>query len=119
MKKIISTTLVFGMFAFTSMLFAQQMTKDQRKAFQTDDIETFKKFFPKEDYNKCFDIKETSFSLLTFSVIHDRKNIFNYLLSNNADVNKACSNQTPLMAAETYKKPELAKILVKKGAKKK
>lgn len=116
MKKIISTTLVFGIFLLTSFLFGQEMSKEQRKAFQTDNIDVFKAAFSKADYNKCFGIKEESYTLLSFSVKHDRKNIFNYLLANNADVNKACNNQTPLMIAGMYGNANMAKTLLKKGA---
>ncbi|ANF51140.1 ankyrin repeat domain-containing protein [Chryseobacterium glaciei] len=116
MKKIISTLLVFGISIFANLLFAQQISREQKVAFQTDNIETLKKSFAKEDYNKCFGAKETSYNLLSFSVKHDKKNVFNYLLSNNVDVNKACDNQTPLMIAAKYGRADLAKALLKKGA---
>jgi ankyrin repeat protein len=118
MKKIISTILVFGIAVATNMLSAQEMTKEQGQAFQTDNIETFKKFFPKEDYNKCFAVKKDSYTLLAYSVLYERKNILNYLISNKVDVNKACNNQTPLSIAEMYDKANMKKILIEKGAKK-
>ncbi|CAA7194843.1 ankyrin repeat domain-containing protein [Chryseobacterium potabilaquae] len=118
MKKIISTILVFGIVAFTNMVFAQQMTKDQRRAFQTDNIETFKKYFSTEDYNKCFSVKTDSYSLLTYSIFYDKKNIFNYLIENQVDVNKKCGTLTPLKIAQNNNRTEMMKTLVKKGAKK-
>lgn len=118
MKKIISTILIFGISVFTNLLFAQEISKDQMKAFQSDNIEAFKKAFSKNDYNTCFTVKETSYTLLSYSVKYERKNILNYLLSNNANVNKACDNQTPLMVAARYGKADLAKLLLKKGANK-
>lgn len=116
MKKIISTALVFAISIFASSLFAQQITSEQRIAFQTDNVETFKKAFPKEDYNKCLEEKTITYNLLAYSVRFDRKNIFNYLLTNNVDVNKICSNLSPLMSAAEFGRADLAKILLKKGA---
>ncbi|MFP7658286.1 ankyrin repeat domain-containing protein [Chryseobacterium proteolyticum] len=55
---------------------------------------------------------------MAYSVRFDKKNIFNYLLTNNVDVNKICSNLSPLMAAAKFGRPDLAKILLKKGASK-
>ncbi|WP_292008345.1 ankyrin repeat domain-containing protein, partial [Chryseobacterium sp.] len=70
------------------------------------------------DYNKCFSIKENSYNLLAYSVKYERKNVFNYLLNNNADVNQICDNQSPLMVAGRYGKTDMAKTLLKKGANK-
>ncbi|MFP7658287.1 hypothetical protein [Chryseobacterium proteolyticum] len=66
MKKIISTTLVFAISIFAGSLFAQQISSEQRIAFQTDNIETFKKAFPKEDYDKC--LGEKKYQLQSFGV---------------------------------------------------
>ncbi|WP_312399048.1 ankyrin repeat domain-containing protein [Chryseobacterium sp.] len=118
MKKIISTSLVFGFCLFANFLFAQQISKEQRVAFQSDNVESFKTAFPKEDYNKCIAVKESSYNLLAYSIKYERKNIFNYLLNNGADVNKECDHQTPLMVAARYGKAEMGKILLKKGANK-
>ena len=118
MKKTVSTILVFGISIFANLLWAQEITKEQMQAFQTDQVEAFKKNFSKDDFNTCFAVKENSFSLLNLSVKYDRKNIFSYLLNNNADVNKICGGQSPLMIAGRYGKADLAKTLLKKGAQK-
>ena len=119
MKKTISTALIFAISIFASSLFAQQISSEQRIAFQTDNIETFKKAFPKEDYNKCLGEKNISYNLLAYSVRFDKKNIFNYLIANNVDINKMCNNLSPLMAAARFGRADLAKELLKKGAVKK
>ncbi|ROH96724.1 ankyrin repeat domain-containing protein [Chryseobacterium daecheongense] len=116
MKKIIFTFLIFGISVFTSMLSAQQLTKEQRKAIQTDNIAVFKKQFAKDDYNKCFQVKTESFSPLAYSVMNDKKNIVNFLIDQKVDVNKNCGNMTPLAVAEQYQRTDLAKLLTKKGA---
>lgn len=118
MKKIISTFLIFGISLFTSMLSAQQLTKEQRVAIQSDDITAFQKQFAKEDYNKCFQVKTESYSPLSYSVLNGKKNLVNFLISQKADVNKSCGNLTPLAVAEQYQRADLAKLLAKKGAKK-
>jgi len=118
MKKIISTSLVFGFCIFTNFLLAQQISKKQINAFQSDNVESFKATFPKEEYNKCIAVKESSYNLLAYSIKYEKNNIFNYLLNNGADVNKECDNQTPLMVAARYGKAEMGKVLLKKGANK-
>ncbi|MCY0978793.1 ankyrin repeat domain-containing protein [Chryseobacterium wangxinyae] len=116
MKKIISATLFLAMSIFANGLFAQQVSKDQMKIFQTDNLQDFKKVFKKDDFNKCFAIKENSYDLLALSVKYERKNIFNFLLSNTTDVNRICNNQSPLMVAARYGKADMAQSLLKKGA---
>lgn len=116
MKKIITASLLFGMSVFANLLFAQQITKDQMRTFQTDNVENIKKVFKKEDFNKCFQIKDKSIDLFGLSVKHERKNTFNYLLANKADVNKSCDDVTPLMAAARYGYTDMVKTLLQKGA---
>ena len=118
MKKIIITRMLFGISFFASNLFAQEISSEKLKIFQTDNVENFKKSFKKEDLSKCYQIKDTSYDLLSLAVKHNRTNIFNYLITNGADVNKSCSDVTPLMYAATFGYVDTAKILLKNGAKK-
>lgn len=118
MKKIISATLFMAISMFANGLFAQEISKNQMKIFQTDNLQEFKKVFKKEDFNKCFAIKENSYDLLALSVKHERKNVFNFLLSNTTDINRMCNNQSPLMVAARYGKADMVQSLLKKGANK-
>ncbi|MBL7880242.1 MAG: ankyrin repeat domain-containing protein [Chryseobacterium gambrini] len=118
MKKIISATLFMAISMFANGLFAQEISKNQMKIFQTDNLLDFKKVFKTDDFNKCFAIKENSYDLLALSVKYERKNIFNYLLSNTTDINRMCNNQSPLMVAARYGKADMAQSLLKKGANK-
>lgn len=118
MKKIISATLFMAISMFANGLFAQEISKNQMKIFQTDNLLDFKKVFKTNDFNKCFAIKENSYDLLALSVKYERKNIFNYLLSNTTDINRMCNNQSPLMVAARYGKADMAQSLLKKGANK-
>ncbi|WP_419869736.1 ankyrin repeat domain-containing protein [Chryseobacterium sp. CT-SW4] len=116
MKKIISASFILGISIFADLLSAQEITKDQMKAFQSDNVDVFKSAFSKNDFNKCLTVKENSYNLLAYSVKYERKNVFNYLLSNNVNVNQICDNQSPLMVAARYGKADMAKTLIQKGA---
>lgn len=118
MKKIITTTLLFGIAIFSNGLFAQELSGEKTRVFQTDKIEDIKKVFTKDDFTKCFDIKEVSYNLLSLSARYERVNVINYLFANNADVNKSCSDTTPLMYAAMYGYTDTVKLFLKKGAKK-
>ncbi len=118
MKKIISATLFMAISMFANGLFAQEISKNQMKIFQTDNLLDFKKVFKTDDFNKCFAIKENSYDLLALSVKYERKNIFNYLLNTTTDINRMCNNQSPLMVAARYGKADMAQSLLKKGANK-
>ncbi|KQS94265.1 ankyrin repeat domain-containing protein [Chryseobacterium sp. Leaf394] len=116
MKNIISTFLSLAFIVISVSVNAQQITKEQQKRFQTGNVEQFKNAFPTDSYNKCFYVKGESFTPLAFSTRHSKTEIFNYLLANGADVNLACNGNTPLMEAAKFDAPELAKLLLKKGA---
>lgn len=116
MKKIITSTLIFGISMFANVLFAQQLSKVQRQAIQSDNIQTFKTAFAKADYDKCFGVKSESFTMLSYSALNNKKTVSNFLLANKADVNKACNGMTPLMNAAVFGNADMAKMLLKKGA---
>ncbi|WP_050009558.1 ankyrin repeat domain-containing protein [Flavobacterium sp. B17] len=117
MKKIITATLLFGLSIFANGLFAQELSSEQLKAFTTDNPESFQKVFNQEDFSKCYTVNGTKTNLLSLSVKENKKNTFNYLV-NKVDVNKSCSDVTPLMYAATSGNMDAAKILMKFGAKK-
>jgi len=118
MKKIISVTLLLAISIFANGLFAQQVSKDQMKIFQTDNLQEFKTAFTQQEYNKCFNIKDRSYDLLSLAVRHERKNNFEFLINNTTDINRICGNNTPLIVAATYGRIDMAKALLKKGANK-
>ena len=86
--------------------------------FQTDNLQGFKTAFKQQEYNKCFNIKDRSYDLLSLAVRHERKNNFAFLINNTTDVNRVCGNNTPLIVAATYGRIDMAKALLKKGASK-
>lgn len=117
MKKIITATLLLELSLFANGLFAQEMSADQIKAFQTDSPDTFKQAFNENDLTKCFQVKGKSYSPLSLSVKNDKRNIFNFLVRK-IDVNKPCNGITPLMEAGISGNMDAAKNLIKFGAKK-
>ncbi len=118
MKKIITTSLLFGIAIFSNGLFAQELSSEKMKVFQTDKIEDIKKVFKQEDFIKCFDIKGVSYNMFSLSARYERVNVINYLLANNISVNKTCSDVTPLMYAAMYGYTDTVKLFLKNGAKK-
>jgi ankyrin repeat protein len=118
MKKIISASLFLAISFFATGLMAQEMPADQLRVFQKDNLQEFKTVFTTNDYNKCFNLKEYSYDLLSLAVRFERKNNFDFLINNTSDINRLCGNNTPLIVAATYGKKDMAKALLKKGAKK-
>ncbi|MGC5743255.1 ankyrin repeat domain-containing protein [Chryseobacterium sp. NFX27] len=116
MKKIISTAFLLVISGSASMLSAQTLSKKQMQAIQSDNIASFKKNFSKSDYNKCFPLKDETFSALGFSSLYGRNNIVKFLLDNQADINKECNGKTPLALAKLGNKEQTVQLLIQKGA---
>ena len=98
--------------------FAQTVTANFKDAFKADDYEMLLKEIKAEKLtiNDCFDIEGSSYSLFALAIRMDRTNIFNALIANKAELDKVCSDKTPLMYTAKYGKLEMAKALVKAGA---
>ncbi len=116
MKKIISTVFILVISVSANMLSAQTLSKAQMQAIQSDNVASFKKNFQKADYDKCFPLKDETFSALGFSSLYGRNNIVQFLIENKADVNKACNGKTPLALAKLGKKEQTVQLLLQKGA---
>lgn len=112
------THFLLALFALLSlqMLTAQELTSAQVEALKSDDVSLFQKEFPKETFDQCFNIKESSYNLLAIAIKMDTPNLFEFLLNSTIDLNKMCDNKTPLMFAAKYGKYDFAKKLVNKGA---
>ncbi|CAM2871990.1 hypothetical protein DRF59_11640 [Chryseobacterium flavum] len=116
MKKIISTTFLFGMLLSAGMFSAQQLSQAKMKAINSDNITTFKKQFAPGDYNKCFTIGQESYTPLGFSALYGSNTIIKFLLNSKVNINKKCKDKTPLELAETGKREETAQLLIQHGA---
>jgi ankyrin repeat protein len=116
MKKIISTAFLLVISVSANMISAQSLSKTQMQAIQSDNVTSFKKNFAKADYNKCFALKDETFSALGFSSLYGKNNIVKFLLDNQADVNKECNGKTPIALAKLGKKEQTVQLLIQKGA---
>ncbi len=112
MKK---TLLIFGL--LTSTLFSsQELTPQMKGMLEYDNIDEFSTYVTKDDLNKCFQVKEASYSLLALSIKLNRPKFFNKLIEEKADLNWICEDKTPLMYAAKYGNVEFAKKLIENGA---
>lgn len=108
-----------SLISFSQVVDAQELANYQLKILKDGDVESFQKEFGKDSYNKCFEVKESSYNLLAISIKMDNLQLFDFLLKNGADVDKICDNKTPLMFAAKYGKEDFANKLLAKGADKK
>jgi len=98
------------------LFFAQELTPQMKGMLQYDNTDEFSTFIKKEDINKCFQVKESKYSLLVLAIKLDSKKMFEKLIDEKADLNLVCDNKTPLMYTAKYGKTDFAKMLLEKGA---
>ncbi|MBP7173375.1 MAG: ankyrin repeat domain-containing protein [Cloacibacterium sp.] len=112
MKKIF---IIFGLISGAAF-YAQELTDQMKGMLKYDNIDEFSTYVKKEDLNKCFQIKESSYSLLALSIKMDSQKFFQKLIDEKADLNLICDDKTPLMFATKYGNLALAKKLLERGA---
>lgn len=113
MKKLIFATI---MLLFNTQISAQEITKEMKMMFKTDDISQFSKVVNKENIDKCYSIDEFSYSLLALSIKMNKSQIFQKLIDEKADPNHICDDKTPLMYAVKYGNLDFVKKLLQSGA---
>lgn len=112
MKIFIITTALF----ITSIVSGQSLSIDFKAPLETDNAETFKALVNDDNLNACFDVRDSSYSLLILSIKGNAINCFNVLLDKKIDLEKVCTSKTPLMYAVKYGKLEMVKALANEGA---
>jgi len=60
-------------------------------------------------------MRGSSYSMLILSIKYDAKKIFRRCLSLKADVEKTCSEKTPLMYAVKYNRKDFMEVLLRRG----
>lgn len=102
----------------STLSFAQQINDEIKRAFKADDADALlaEVKTQKITINDCFDIEEASYTLLSLSIKMNKPNIFNKLIEQKANLNKICSDKTPLMYTAKYGQLDFAKTLIKAGA---
>ncbi|GEN67511.1 MULTISPECIES: ankyrin repeat domain-containing protein [Chryseobacterium] len=114
-KKMLS--LVFGL---CTVLFisAQELTHEHKQMLKYDNTAYFPTLVNKENINTCYQIENNAYTLLGLTIKMNSKEVFQKLIDEKADIEKACDGKTPLMFAAKYGNTELLKKLLINGAKK-
>lgn len=113
MKKIFYVTFLSLSIAQIS---AQDISKEIKTMFKSDDTTNFNAIIKKEEINKCYNIEESSYSFLALSIKMNKPRIFKKLITDKADINLICDEKTPLMYAAKYGNKEFVEYLLKNGA---
>ena len=100
-------------------IFSQSKTAESikiLKIIKSDDIGAFVKFMNEgHDIDDCYEMRNSSYSMLILSIKYDAKKIFRKCLSLKADVDQTCSDKTPLMYAVKYNRKECMEVLLRRG----
>ncbi len=113
MKKI----LFLALFTITTFATAQDLNNDIKNALKTDNITELIKHINLENINNCYKVEDSEYTLLALSIKLNAKSCFTSLIEQKADLEKMCSDKTPLMYAAKYDRLDMAKSLVNAGAK--
>lgn len=109
--------LILAITFTTQHLLAQEMPAEMSAAIKADDSVKLAGLLTKENVSACFQEGSWMYSPLSQAVRHNAMKCFNLLITNGANVNKACDGYVPpLMHAVKYGRLEMIKILVAKGA---
>ncbi|WP_196885210.1 ankyrin repeat domain-containing protein [Aureivirga sp. CE67] len=110
--------LLLSLFTAISIAsFGQTVNKNTLKAIKENNTKVIEKI-QKENYNKCFQIKNSNstYTYLTISIKLENIDAVKHLVNNGADVEKVCRSKTPLMYAVKYGNLEMVKFLLANGA---
>lgn len=113
MKKI---TILFIVFSI-GMTKAQITKQDIKNFYESDNAKGLKKLITNENKNNCIELGNSEYTLLAIAIRTNNIKIFNMLLDNKVDLEKACSSKSPLMYTAKYGNIKMAEQLLKAGAK--
>ena len=101
------------------LTFSQNKTSESiriLKIIKSDDIGSFVKFINEgHDIDECYEMRNSSYSMLILSIKYDSKKIFKKCLALKADVDQTCSEKTPLMYAVKYNRKDCLDVLIRRG----
>jgi len=115
--KLMKTILLSITLFVTSFASAQTLSDDFKAVLKHDNVERIKVLLENADKDACYETGNSTYTLLTIAIKVGANNCLNYLISQKANVEKACSSKTPLMYAAKYGNLAAAKALIKAGAK--
>ena len=110
-------TILFPLFLlFTIALTSQESSSGLKEALMNDDAKSFKNFVNADNIDTCYEMGNSSYSLIHLTIKFNSESCFKELVSMKANLNVTCSGKTPLMYAAKYGRLEMAKILVSNKA---
>lgn len=113
MKSIIFLFLMI----FPIITFGQTEAEQIKRFISTDDLGAFLKFLEEgNDLDDCYEIRDAEYSLLMLSIKFNSKKIFKKCLELEADLDKSCTEKTPLIYAIKYQRERFFKKLIIAGA---
>jgi len=90
--------------------------KNAMSALKTDNASLLIDSLDNGGLANCYSYKNSNYTLLIMTIKAGAIDSFKALLDKDADVDKTCSNKSPLMYAAKYGQLEMAKLLIKSGA---
>lgn len=105
-------------FFINSFSYSQNINESIKMNIETENIEELIKELKKQNYSldECFKLKEKPYSLFAIAIKLEKYKLFDFLVEQNADVNKICEDKSPLMYAVKYGNITFVKKLVMAGA---
>lgn len=83
---------------------------------KADDVSGFEQYIKEgKDINECMTIQNSTYTYLTLAIKAGSKDIFNKCIELKADLEKICSDKTPLMYAIKYDQSDMVVALLKAG----
>lgn len=101
-----------------NFVYGQELTNEHKQMLKYDNTAYYKTLVNKENINACYPIENTAYSLLGLAIKMNSKEVFQKLIDEKADLEKTCDGKTPLMFTAKYGNIEMAKVLLKNGARK-
>jgi ankyrin repeat protein len=110
------STLVVVVVLMTMSTVAQEITKEMYLAFKSDNASALRTHVAVEGHNLCYDVKETSYALISLAIKMEANECFDFLIAQDTvDLNLNCAGKTPLLYAAKYGQLDMLKALIEKG----
>ena len=105
------------LFIFPFITFGQTEVEQIKNFIKTDDLGAFLEFLEAgNDLDDCYEIRESEYSLLALSIKFNCKKIFKKCLELEAELDKSCTEKSPLIYAIKYQREYFFKKLIIAGA---
>lgn len=111
-------TILFLFILFYTVSYSQELTHEHKQMLKYDNTAYFTTLINKENINTCYQIKNNGYTLLGLAIKMNSQQVFQKLIDEKADLEKACDGKTPLMFAAKYGHADFTKKLLANGAKK-